>query len=164
MNSLLTKRYLWTAAALSLIIGIGMAIRSAANIRDKRRILQTYAELSLKLDEERAVARRNQEAVAFFRELPDPHPTPVAQMLKESFPGEEYEMVERRSPGTIEGWAVRRVEVSFGSVQLSRLAGFLTETAPGRPPWRVTTCAIRSLDPNGGSGQVTLILEALDRQ
>ncbi len=164
MNDHFSRRPLWIASIVMLMLGSIMTIRSLVGIRAHHQRLQRYADYSRELARLETDIARVDAAVARFEQVENPHPEPLTHILNESLPGQAYETRERPAPATIPGWNVKRIEVSFADAQLSAMSDFIVAAESRRPPWHLSSCTIQSLNPSGGSGHVTLVLEALDKE
>ena len=163
MNKDFSIRTVWIAAAVFVAIAVLLGIRTTASLREKAGRLNEYCKLSGKLDDLERKTERRTSSIRVYEGLQDPHPMPMAQLLANALPEEKYESRELQSAPTIPGWTLRRVEVSFQSMDLHKLAVLLVAAENCRPPWRVAELAITALGDNGRSGQVRLIAEALDK-
>lgn len=163
MADMLSRRPLWIAAAVTVIAGILLTAASAMRIRSSARTIREYAGYTAQLQEVSKSAWRGGSAIRVFEAMENPHPAPMADILKEVMPGQKYDAVEQPSQPTIPGWTVRRIQVSFVDVQLVKLGEFLSVAESRRPPWRMVSCRIRATSAAGGTGQATLILESMDK-
>ena len=159
----MSDRILLAGAALALAAGVVVTAGSIAQFREHSSRLNVYAGQMRQLEAPRQVWARSMAAIGVFEQLPNPHPVPVAQLLKEVLTSEKYSIQEPQSRPTIEGWAVRRIEVIFNEIELKKLADFLVRAESQRPPWRLVEGSISSLSNSGGSGRVSIVLEALDK-
>ena len=154
---------MWALAAASVVAGLGMA---AATFRERK---ADAARLTAKLSDVRelqrmqAIAAERRQMVALFEGLEKTHPEPVADLLKSALPDASPEIRERESPPPPAGWTARRLEVSFASIPLSKLADFIVLAEGKRPPWRVVECTIKAVPQPADCGQVKLLLEALEK-
>ena len=144
-------------------LGLIMAVASLSGFHGTALRIRETADNMKKLIRLRDLAACDDAALRAFKELPSPHPAPIADLLKDALPGQKYDTREPQSRPTVEGWAVRRIEISFADIQLKSLAAFLSRAATQKPPWMLKSCTIRALDPAGNSAQVTVELEALDK-
>ena len=163
MNKDFSIRTVWIAAAVSVAAAVLLGIRTAASLREKTGRLNEYCKLAGKLDDLERKTERRTASIKAYEELKDPHPMPMAQLLVNALPEEKYETRELQSAPTIPGWTLRRVEVSFQSMELRKMAVLLAAAGNCRPPWRFAELAITALGDNGSSGQVRLVAEALDK-
>ena len=163
MVDILSKRSLWIAAAVAAVAGILLTFAAAMRIRTCARGIKDYAGYAAQLQEVGKSADRCESAIRVFEAMDNPHPVPMAELLKEVLPGQKYDTIEQPTQPTIRGWTVRRIQLSFSDVQLGRLGEFLSTAESRRPPWRMISCRIRATNASGGTGQATLILESLDK-
>lgn len=152
----------WIAVAV-ILAAVVLAFRAVSTIMDCSVRLKEYVGYSIAVREEEKTDATSAAAIRMFEELPDPHPVPLADLLKKCLPGDKYEIVERPADPTVEGWQSMRREVTLPEIQLARLGAFLCVVETQRPPWRLMSCRIASTGPQGGTGRVSLIFDALEK-
>lgn len=163
MNRDSAIRSAWIGAACALALALALAVRTAATLGKEADRLAEYAKLAARLDDLEHKSELRLASIRVHEQLQNPHPLPVSQLLANALPDAQCETRELQSAPTIPGWTVRRVEVSFPSVDTARLAGLLVAAENCRPPWRVVELAITALGESGSSAQVRLVAEALDK-
>lgn len=146
-----------------MVIAIAMAFNAIRTLQDCSRRLKEYVGYSAEVREEEKADANSAAAIRMFEELPDPHPVPLADLLKKSLAGDKYEIVERPVDTTIEGWQALRREVTLPEMQLARLGAFLGVVVTQRPPWCLVSCRITSTGPQGGTGRVSLTFDAMEK-
>jgi len=158
------KRLLPAAAIVAAVIGIVATAIVSVRVMDRWKKIRQYADYSSRLADMERVAERGNDAVNLFREIPNPKPVSLADLLKETFPDQKYDSTEQpQRETTIPGWSLRQVEVSFPEIELTRLAVFMEKAESQRPPWRMESCTIRAVSQSGGIGYAKLVFNALEK-
>ncbi|MEI6808473.1 MAG: hypothetical protein WCN95_07100 [bacterium] len=152
----------WVSAVI-IVIAVALAFNAVNTLLDLSRRLKEYVGYSIDVREEEKADASSAAAIRMFEELPDPHPVPLADLLKKSFSGDKFEIVEKPADPTVEGWQTLRREVTLPEIQLARLGAFLGVVVTQRPPWRLVSCRIASSGPQGGTARVSLTFDAMEK-
>ena len=165
MDKNLSERILWVTAVVVVVLGLVTAVRTFQEMRRQESEIRKYADFMRELSALAKRSARCESPVRAFAKLPNPHPQPLTELLRESLAGEQFRARdwEALSPRTIDGWIVKTRQVTLPKIELSKLAGFLAKVESLRPPWRMVACTIRAVSREGGNAYVTLTLEALDK-
>lgn len=163
MTALDPRKALRAASVAVVVVAVVLTVNAVRTLGAAGIKLKEYVGYSEDVREEEKAAARSAAAVRMFAALPDPHPVPLAELLKRSLSGDKYEIVERSAEPTIEGWQSMRREVTLPEIQLARLGAFLTVVETQRPPWRLMSCRIVATGAQGGTGRVSLTFDALEK-
>lgn len=151
------------ASAAVMVVAIALTLNAIGTLGNRFRTLEEFVGYSKEVREDEKAVERSVAAIRMFEALPDPHPVPLADLLKKSFAGDKYEIVERPAEPTIDGWQALRREVTLPEIQLAKLGEFLAVAETQRPPWRLVSCRIISTGAQGGAGRVSLTFDALEK-
>ncbi len=157
-------RIVWASAALCLAAGLVLAVQSARGIRGSTERLERKLRDIEKLKALEREEKRCVQAQQMYEKLANKHPDSLEGLLKE-FPSayKADDSKEARKDLTA-GWVVRQKELSFGEVSMEKIVEFVRKAEAQRPPWVLTRCAINSAPGSGGTAQVILQLEAVERR
>jgi hypothetical protein len=156
-------RLLRFGAVITVSAGVLLMLTTLSTIRRNSQKLKTHAENIEKLQKLEHLSREARTAVRAFEQLPNPHPVPIRQLLRESIGDEKYNAQAPPPKSKIKGWLVQQMDISFTDIELSKVAAFLEKAEAQRPPWRLARCIVHSSSAAGGSGRVSFTLEALDK-
>lgn len=163
MSERMFRRLLWIGSVLVLIMGLGMTIHSVGQM-DK--VLLKLKNKLDSLDRLRSMEREiNRYVIAqqAFEQLSEKYPASLADLLKGVLPGHKVDDIREIRRESIPGWTVRQTEIVFSEVPLGDLMEFVCKAETQRPPWRLIKCNIKASPRIAGSGQVVLLLEALEK-
>jgi len=163
VNSFISRHGFMIVSALTLLSGVIIAINATFAVQDCSAKLRAYSTYSTSVRDLGKSAARSAAAVQLFEALPNTAPVPLAELLKQALVGLKYDTTEQPSQTTIAGWTVRKMEVAFPEAELARIGAFVIQAESQKPPWRLVSCKIRSSTPSGGSGFVSIGLEALEK-
>jgi len=163
MNEKTTTRMLWAAAAVFLIVGTGMTVsnlRKSAGVSE--RLEKNIADLkTLRIME--ADMARYEAAKKMMEKLPDKHPVPLNGLLQETLPASKGDDIRDAGKDELGGWLVRRKEISMNDVPVGKAMEFVQKAESQKLPWCLARCVIRAAPRAGGTGQVVLLMEALEK-
>lgn len=157
------EHFLWICALVALGAGCLLAVISAQRTADNGRLIKAQGDYMQQLARIRSRSARDDAAVRMFESLTNAHPLPIEQLLEKVLPGRNYESREPPPRKTLEGWTARQLEVTFGEIELTNLAAFVSHAESLRPPWRVTACTVQVAPRTQGMARAVLTLEALDK-
>jgi hypothetical protein len=158
------KRWLWLAAALAVLIGLGLTVRSAAalpptaqRLRHKLADLEQLRLLKQKADRQKAV-------VAVFEQRPPRRLPSLDALVKANIPEQTGGGIRELEPvPALPGWTVRRVGLTLDNVRLESLGALLTAAEAQDPAWRLAECAIQASAQPERATQVELVFEGIER-
>lgn len=170
MNDRIVRRLLWAGAVVVLVLGVVMTIQSMrwvdkTSLRFKRK-LRNLNRLRL-MEHEINHYIATQQAL---ERLAEKRPASLADVLKDTFSGHTVDDIREFRHESVPGWIVRQKEFAFSQVPLGEVLEFVrkAESREGkqqqRPPWRLVKCDIRASSQAVGSGQVLLLLEAVEKE
>ena len=187
MNDRRLLSWLWVCALVVFILGVWMTIQSwrrfdRAALRLERK-LGNLAQLHAKERE----LNRYEAARRAFERLPEKSPDSPSDLINIALSGHQPDDIREFRRPSVPGWTVRQKEIVFNEVPLDKVAAFLHMAETGsreqrrqsgnvtmadgktqrlwrRPPWRLVKCVIRVTSGTTGWGQVTLLMEALEKK
>ncbi|NKB25784.1 MAG: hypothetical protein GKR87_15710 [Kiritimatiellae bacterium] len=154
----------WVIATLTLVLGLYMTGRSVHNVSAQKSQIQRKANDLMNLRGLEIKNRVYESALQTFEKIPQKHPRPIRQLLRQFLPGEKAEVRSHKTEPLSKGWKIRQVEVYFPDITLQQLDGFLYEVEAQKPPWRAQTLTVQASETSSGSGQITIVLEALEQE
>jgi len=163
MNKNNTARLLWLAAAVLLLIGLVMTVknlRQSAGI--SARFSKTIAELKTLRNMQEEMARY-EAAKQVMEKLSDKHPVPLNGILQEALPGSKSDDIRDSRKDAVEGWWIRQKEISLNDVPVGKAMEFVQKAESQKMPWCLVKCVIRAAPSVGGTGQVVLLMEAVEK-
>jgi len=164
MNDRLFLRLLRILAAVAIVSGVAMAMRSIGSTREHSAKMDGKLRYFEELRLLEAEINRYTAALGEFEKLPAGSPTPIAKLLRENLPGHtSADIRELKRSAAAQGWTVHRQEIAFSEISLADAMRFAGATESQRPPWRLVKCDIRASSQAPASGQVVLVLESLQK-
>jgi len=163
VNRDLLDRVLRVGAVLTMSAGILFMLTTLRTLRRNSDKLQTHAKHMKVLLELEQLSCDANTAVHTFEQLPNPHPVPIRQLLRDVVGDQDYSAQAPPPKPMIKGWLVRQMDISFTNIELGQMAAFLEKAEAQRPPWRLVRYVVHSSSEAGGKGRVSFSLEALDK-
>lgn len=163
MSKNLTTRVLWLVAAVLLIAGAVMTVSNLGKVEDIAvRFKKKNGELKV-LNSLAADLGRYESARQKMEQLAGKHhPLPLGSVLEQVLPGSKAEERDSRKE-LLAGWSLRQKEISLNDVSLGKVMEFIRTVESQKMPWCMTKCVIRSAARAPGTGQVVLLMEAVDK-
>jgi hypothetical protein len=156
-------RLLWGLAGAAAAAGAVMTIATLRDLaKGRKQIERGLAQIAELRPVEQALGE-GLAAKEAFDALPAGRPAPLAEIAKRVLPECRAEEGRETSQIVAPGWVLRRKEISLGETPLARAMEFVREAAAQRPPWVPEKLAIRASPGAPGTGQVVLVMEALER-
>lgn len=108
---------------------------------------------------------REEQAVAFFENLPGHAPVPLREAVGRLLPGFPSAVRAGEDRPAASGWVVRQAEITLDPVPFTEIGRLLAELQGDgtRPPWRMVECQIKTAEQGAGQGRVTLAMQALEK-
>ena len=103
-------------------------------------------------------------ALAAFDALSIQQPADLSALCEKLSEGVPFDFSEEVPVAAGSAWLLRRAEISFERVSLSRLAEIIGRAESERPPWRAHECLIEADPTEPGYGRVTIGFEALHKE
>lgn len=155
-------RLLWTAAGVTLALGLLLTLRSLAGLsRDTERYEKRRSDLSAMQALGTNVASR--EAVLQTWSQTAGPVRPLADLLKtEGAPSAATLHDLEPVPGPA-GWQVRRTAAVLTNVGYDRLAETVRAAGASRPPWTLAECLIQASERPGIAARMELVFETAER-
>lgn len=163
MNDNLTTRLLWLFAVLLLVVGIGMTVqnfRKTAGINDRFR--KKIGELKV-LRSMQADLARYEAARQKMDQLTEKHPVVLNSIIQEVLSGVKVDDVRESRKDLVAGWAIRQKEVSMNDVPVGTAVEFIRKAESQKLPWCLAKCIIRTSPNAAGTGQIILLMEAVEK-
>ena len=163
MSDSLTSRVLWSSAAIFLVIGVGMTVQNIRNydgikVGFEKKMAGLKALRNLESD-----MARYESAKQKIEQLGDKRPVPLNTILQETLPGVKVDDVRDSRKELVSGWIVRQKEISISDVPIGNVMDFVHKAESQKIPWCLTRCVIRAAPRAAGSGQVILLMEAVEK-
>jgi hypothetical protein len=153
----------WLCAGILLAAGTvmtGLNVRRANVVSERmnRKIGELKVLRSIEADLARYEAARKS-----VEQLPEKHPDPLLNAVQEILPGVKADDVRDTRRESVQGWVVRQKEISFGDVPVGKVMELVRKVEAQKLPWLLSKCVIRASPKAAGTGQVILLMEAVDR-
>ena len=159
-----TIQVLWLAAVLVTLGGVGLVLKSAADMNDKAKQLASQVKLIEDLRRLKKDIAPYYEAERKYNKLAG-KPVPLQQVIRKRFPDEKPEIrATREEDNIVDGWTLHQVEVAFNETAIDKVLGFLHEPESLNPPWRLSKCDIRASARKEKHGNIVLLFEALEKK
>ncbi|MBA4387190.1 MAG: hypothetical protein C0404_04355 [Verrucomicrobia bacterium] len=157
-------KIIWAAACVFIVAGMALALQARSAIRtasDKiaRRASDTKQVAAIEADLARCV-----QAQMLYGKLATKKADSFPELLKASFADQKTDDARDVRRDLIPGWYARQKELTWSDVQIGKVMEFAARAESMRPPWIMTKCQIRSSQTVAGMGQVTIVLEAVERK
>ncbi len=157
-------RIIWAGAALFLAAGLVLAVQSARGIRSSAekldRKLRDIGELRALEDQEKRYVLAQQ----MYEKLPNKHPGSLDGAFKEALSPHKADDSRETRKELGQGWVAHQKEFSFGEIPVAKIVEFVRKAEAQRPPWILTKCVINSAPGTGGTAQVSIQLEAVEKR
>ena len=163
MSANRSHQLLTVGAVVILLAGVALSVRTLgaypAHVRHLDQKTSTLAELQ-RLKQTAGSDR----ALAAFAQLPSKRAADLTQLVAgiPALKRPDVRLKERRPLES--GWTLLRADLSFKEILLSDLGRFIESAEQQRPPWRLAECVITATDRRAGTGNATLLMEALEQQ
>jgi len=163
MNENLTTRLLWLSAAVLLVAGFFMTIQNLRNVDTvSQRAKKSVAELNVLRNMEADMARY-EAAKLKLEQLSDKHPVSLTGVLQEALPGVKTDEVRDLRKDLGSGWVVRQKEIALNDIPIGKAMEFVQKAEKQKLPWCLAKCVIRATPRVAGTGQVVLLMEAVEK-
>lgn len=155
-----------------ILVGVGLLLFGAGCLWTVVTIMQfpaRHRQLERKqadLTTLQQAARAHQQRLQYVRvvdELPRTQPPELAPLLQTHVPRYRADIRHQPSEPVWAQWQVRRPEIVFDQVSLSKLSMLLAALEQARPPWLLREIDIRANDQLRDTAHVTMILEGLEK-
>jgi hypothetical protein len=156
------KSRLTTLAALAAIAGMASTVHVArVSYPLVRQVVQKHLVLMelRRLEKGAAEDRLLTQAFAEFRAKPSIDP---AELLKQSGLDGRVEWREKERRPLVEGWVLRRIELSGADVPFSQWAAFLARLEEGRPAARLVEMSLQPSERATGTGRAAAAVEIIE--
>jgi hypothetical protein len=160
---MMLRRLISPVIVLAVLVALGWTIQNIKDAPDRLARLERRAKQFRELDALSREQAADRVALEQFAGLENATPVSLAALVRESFGGATADVHQRGVQELMEGWRLRRMDVTLDSVALSSIGEFITRCEQQRPPWRLTECLVVA-GAQSGQGRVTLLLEGLEKQ
>jgi hypothetical protein len=155
-------RWLWVAAGLAVLIGIGLTVRSAATLRPaEQRLHRKLADLE-QVRRLKTEADRQQAVLETFAQRAPRPLSALDALVKANIPEQAGAVRELEPMPAPPGWAVRRTALTLTNVRFDNLDALLTAAEAQDPPWRLAECTIQASTQPDRAAQVELVFEGIE--
>ena len=163
MNEKAARKILWSAAMIALLAGIGLTVQTSRHFAQlsaamERKIVSLDKLKVLESD----LATCDQARRATEKEGGRPA-QPLQTLLQEFSPGLQVEECHESRREAAPGWDLRQTEMVLRDVSFASSMDLVKRAEAQRPPWRLARCTFRVSPSAAGTGEATLLFEALER-
>jgi len=159
-NSLLPA--LWSAAGLSLLIGLLLSIHTVGSIGRTTEIWQKKSGDLQELLALRKVAAERQNILKHYARFPAA-PVPLETLARNAGPGLNPALRSTETHPTVPGWTARRINIGLNDMSGDDLGRFLEAASTATPPWALMACTLSASPTPGRLAKAELILETVER-
>ena len=156
------KRLLWTAAGVTLGLGLMLTARSLTGLaRDRDRYDKRLTDLRAVDSLAQTVAARDAALQTWSRT--DASVRPLAEILRTQGPDAAAVIRDLESASGPAGWQIRRTSVVLTNVGYDRLADTARLASAARPPWTLAECVLQASERPGIAARMELVFETAER-
>lgn len=164
MTDRTVNRSIWWAAILCLLAGVWLSLRSAFVLRDAAASLREKRADFLRLQVLAGELARHEAARSAYEDTPaSAGRQPLKPVLAELASRVKMEDMHEFTRALPDGWVLRQKEIVLRDVPFVEAMSLVERAERLRPPWRMAKCVLRASARRGGTGQVILLLETVDR-
>ena len=156
-------RLVWIVALLLLVAGVGLTFMTFGqldnvnkklkdNLTDIGMMLQSKSDLSVYIAAKEAYSIIPGAHPVRFESVFDPSNAVAAENIRAS----EIELSD--------GWFLLRREVVIADGALDNMMTIIRKAEAQRPPWRLSSCTVKSSAIAAGHGRVVLLFEAMEQR
>ena len=150
------------AAALAVLIGLAMTVRSLSGLKETAEL---YGHKTAEVRELAAMRQRAHDLRAIVAERAGeagPAPT-VSELLQAALPTHAAVTRELDPSPTLPGWTARRVSVVLSDISGDELGRLFQEAGKRHPSWALLECTLLAAQPPGRLAKAELVLGTVER-
>ena len=156
-------RLVWVVALLLLVIAVVLTFMTFNKLGDvDKKLRGGLVDIGVMLQSERDLSAYIVAKEAYSM-MPGAHPVRFESLFgaanniaAENIRASEVELDD--------GWVVLRREVVIADGALDNMMSIIRKAEAQRPPWRLSSCTIRSSTVAAGYGRVVLLFEAMEQR
>ena len=161
-NNTLSLPVLWSAAALTLLLGLLLSVRAVSDLGRTTELWRKKGNDLQELTAMRGLAAKHRSLLSRYAQYPSA-PAPLGELAGRAVPGLNVMMRSAETYPSAPGWTTRKATIGLADIPGDDLGRFFEALTTATPPWAILECTLTASPAQGRLAKVELVLATVER-